>query len=341
MRKTKPRFGLSRVHGRVPVRTGTLLTAGATAVAAVAIAVVVVGPDGTAVAAPAAAASSSAADEGPASAAASAPASPSAPASASPSASAGAPPSPSATPTEDPATALADAVADAVSDDDKHVSVAVEDLSSGVTASYNVSDDYVTASIIKVDILSTLLYNDQREGDSLSSTQRSLATAMIENSDNDAASALYDDAGGSSGITAANKAFGLTSTDIDDDAFGDTTTTAGDQIRLLRQVFTSDSKLTSANRDYIRNLMSHVETDQRWGVSAAADDPSESAGDYLLKNGWLPRSATNLWEINSIGEVEHDGHDYLVAVLSRDNTSMDAGVDVIEKVAQEAVDALD
>lgn len=334
MRKAKLKFKLPRVHGGVPVRTGTILTAGATVLVTVAIALAVVGPDGTAAAAPAAAASSSAADSSSASA------SPSPSASASASAAASASASASATATKDPATALADAVADTVSDDDKHVSVAVEDLSSGTTASYNVSDDYVTASIIKVDILSTLLYNDQREGSSLSSSQRSLATAMIENSDNDAASALYDDAGGSSGITAANKAFGLTDTEIDDSAFGDTTTTASDQMRLLRQVFTSDSKLTAANRGYIQNLMSHVETDQRWGVSAGADDSSESAGDYMLKNGWLPRSATNLWEINSIGEVEHDGHAYLVAVLSRDNTSMDSGISVIEKVAAEAVDAL-
>lgn len=336
MRKAKLKLKLPRVNGGVPVKTGTILTAGATVLVTVAIAVAFVGPSGTAAAAPAAAASSLASDSSSASP------SPSASASASPSASASASASASgwATATEDPADALADAVADTVSDDGKHVSVAVEDLSSGATASYNVTDDYVTASIIKVDILSTLLYNDQREGTSMSSSQRSLATAMIENSDNDAASALYDDAGGSSGITAANKAFGLTGTDIDDSAFGDTTTTATDQIRLLRQVFTSDSKLTSANRGYIQNLMSHVETDQRWGVSAGADDPSESAGDYLLKNGWLPRSATNLWEINSIGEVEHNGHEYLVAVLSRDNTSMDSGISVIEKVAEEAVDAL-
>jgi beta-lactamase class A len=218
--------------------------------------------------------------------------------------------------------------------------VAVEDLSTGTTAGYNDTDDYVTASIIKVDILSTLLYNDQRDGTTLTSSQRTLATAMIENSDNDAASELYDDAGGASGITAANKVFGLTDTTVDDSAFGDTTTTAGDQIRLLRQVFTADSHLSSTNHAYIQNLMSHVETDQRWGVSAGADDSGEGASDYLLKNGWLPRSATNLWEINSIGEVEHEGHEYLVAVLSRDNTSMDSGISVIEKVAKQAVDAL-
>jgi beta-lactamase class A len=271
-----------------------------------------------------------------ASASASASASPSAAAS---SASATASASASATATADLTAALTAAVKDLVSGDGGQVSVAVEDLTTGDTVSDNVSDDYVTASIIKLDILETLLYQDQQSGSSPSSDQRELITEMIEQSDNDAALDLYDDAGGASGITAANKVFGLTGTDVDDEAFGDTTTTVSDQILLLRQAFTADSVLSSTNRDYIQDLMGDVESDQRWGVSAAADDPSSAAGDYALKNGWLPRSATNLWEINSIGEVAHDGHEYLVAVLSSSNESMDSGIDVIEKVAKAAVDS--
>lgn len=271
----------------------------------------------------------------------SASASPSASASASPSAAAGASTSPSATATTelDPGAALTAAVQDLVGDDDGHVSVAVQDLTTGTTVSDNVDDDYVTASIVKLDILETLLYREQKDGDSPGSEQRESITAMMEQSDNAAASELYDEAGGSDGITDANTSFGLTDTEIDNQAFGDTTTTVTDQIRLLRQVFTGNSVLTSANRSYIRQLMGSVEPDQRWGVSAAADDPGSSADDYALKNGWLPRSATNLWEINSIGEVAHDGHEYLVAVLSRDNESMDSGVDVVEKVAKAAVDS--
>jgi len=75
-------------------------------------------------------------------------------------------------------------------------------------------------------------------------------------------------------------------------------------------------------------------------VSAAVDDSGSSATDYFLKNGWLPRSATNLWEINSIGEVEHDGREYLVAVLSANNETMDDGVDTVQSVAKAAVDGL-
>jgi hypothetical protein len=284
---------------------------------------------------------SSSADAGTKSATASASASVSASASASASASPSPTATATATPTADPSASLASAVAGLVSADDRNVSVAVEDLSTGATASYNVSDDYVTASIVKVDILATMLYQDQKNGTFPSSGEQSLITQMIEASSNDAALDLYNDEGGASAIDAANKVFGLTDTAVYASAFGDTTTTATDQVKLLRQVFTSDSVLSASNREYIQKLMGDVESDERWGVSAAADESSDTAADYALKNGWLPRSATNLWEINSIGEVEHDGREYLVAVLSANNETMDGGIDVIQNVAKAAVDGLD
>ena len=226
------------------------------------------------------------------------------------------------------------------------VSVAVEDLGTGVSASYNVSDKYVTASIVKLDILCTLLYQDQLSGHSPSSSELSLATTMVENSNNDAAQHLFEDDGGAPAITAANKVFGLTDTTVEqgsvDEAgysWGDTTTTALDQLRLLRQIFTTGSVLNAYNRLYIQNLMSGVESDQRWGVSAAADDPSPSASDYTLKNGWLPRRITNLWEINSVGEVQDNGQQYLIAVLSNGNQTMDSGISVVQHIAKAAVDA--
>ncbi len=184
---------------------------------------------------------------------------------------------------------LSAAVASVIKSDDGHAAVAVDDLTAGQTASYNGDDDFVTASIVKVDILSTLLYQSQQSGESLSDEQRELATTMIENSDNDAA--------------------------------------------VLRQVFTSDSLLTSSSRDYIQNLMGQVEADQRWGVSAAA-----SSGSYLVKNGWLPNP--DLWEINSIGEVTHDGQKLLIVVLSADNETEDGGIALVQQIAQATAHAI-
>lgn len=229
---------------------------------------------------------------------------------------------------------LASAVASLVENDHDHLSVAVDDLTTGTTASDNGTDnEFVTASIVKADILSTLLYQNQQYGQTLGEDEQELATTMIENSDNDSATALFQDIGTTSALDAANKVFGLTDTSANS-AWGLTTTTTDDQIKLLRQIFTSDSVLSASSREYIQDLMSQVESDQRWGVPAAAD----SGTDYYVKNGWLPNPT--LWEINSIGEVVHDGQHMLIAVLSDDNESEDSGIDLVQEIAADAADAM-
>ena len=243
-----------------------------------------------------------------------------------------APPTPAATvPTAD--AALTSAVAQA----NGAVSVAVTDLGSGQSLTYGADGHaFATASIVKVDILATLLLQAQDQGTTLTQNQQSLATTMIENSDNDSATALWDDIGQESGLNAANQRFGLTSTAGGTEGnWGLTTTTAADQLRLLRQVFTSDSLLSATSRQYVQGLLDQVESDQRWGVSAAA-----SGSDYAVKNGWLPRSATGLWVINSIGEVERNGHQLLIAVVSDGNLSESAGISLVQSVAQAAAGSL-
>jgi hypothetical protein len=230
---------------------------------------------------------------------------------------------------------LSAAVAEPIRDDGGNAAVAVDDLTSGVSVAYNSTKEFVTASVVKVDILSALLYQLQQAGRAVSVAEQEMATTMIENSDNDAASDLYYDVDGSAGIDAANRAFGLIETTAGTDGYwGLTTTTVDDQIRLLNQVFTSSSVLSSASRSFIQGLMSNVESDQRWGVSAAADGGTEP----LVKNGWLPNPS--LWEINSIGEVTHDRQRMLIAVLSDDNASEDSGISVVESLAEKAADAI-
>jgi hypothetical protein len=242
------------------------------------------------------------------------------------------------TPPPDADTLFDNAVGSLIKDGTGSVSVAVEDLTTGAEGSYDGADNqFETASIVKVDILATLLLQCQQKGTSLTGTEKSLATTMIENSDNDSATALYDDDGGASAIDDANKTFGLADTKVGTDGYwGLTQTTSQDQVRLLQAVFATGSPLNSTGQDYIRGLMSQVESDQRWGVSAAAD----SGTSYFVKNGWLPSSETGLWSINSIGEVQHGGHTYLVAVLSDKQTAEDSGIDHIQTVAGAAVDAM-
>lgn len=244
-------------------------------------------------------------------------------------------PSPSGQPTAGGGTTGAgmQAVEQAVKAAHGTASVAAVDLDSGATVSYGGSGHaFVTASIAKVDILATLLLQAQDRGAGLTSDQQALATRMIQNSDNDAASALYGEIGEAAGLDAANKRFGMTSTSGGSGLYwGLTTTTAQDQLTLLRQVFTSSSKLTAASRSYLTGLMQQVEADQRWGVSAAA-----TGGTTALKNGWLPRSATNLWVINSVGRVQRDGHTLLIAVVSDGNADESTGISLVQSIAKAA-----
>ncbi|WP_328957787.1 serine hydrolase [Kitasatospora purpeofusca] len=241
-------------------------------------------------------------------------------------------PTPTATPT-----AAATALHSAVEQAEGAVSVAVTDLGTGQSLSYGgPGHDFATASIVKLDILAALLLRTQDLGSTPTAAQRGLATTMIENSDNDSASGLWDEIGADAGLDAANARFGLTATEAGQDGYwGLTSTTADDQLRLLRQVFTDDSLLSAASRAYIQELLDQVEDDQRWGVGAAA-----SNGGYEVKNGWLPRDTDGLWVINSIGRVERDGHELLIAVVSDGNPTDSEGMDLVESVARAAAEAV-
>jgi beta-lactamase class A len=239
---------------------------------------------------------------------------------------------PVAQPTVDHDSLLAEAVQSVSVEDGALVSVAVLDLDSGESASYG-DGAFDTASIVKVDILATLLLQAQDAGRHLTASEKSYATTMIENSDNTAASALWRSIGKADGLDAANERLGLTDTEGGDDMlWGLTQTTAADQLTLLQQAFGDDSELSEASQTYLQRLMGQIEADQHWGVSAAAD-----SSQWALKNGWLARSTTGLWDINSIGRVTVDGHDYLVAALSKGNSTQAKGISLVEEAAKASV----
>lgn len=230
---------------------------------------------------------------------------------------------------------------DALPASEGRYTVAVRDLDGRHAAVHGQdSGAFDTASVVKVDILAALLLDAQDRGANLTGPQKKLAAEMIRKSDNDATNALWKAIGGTDGLNAANKRLGLKATHTDKDGhWGLTRTTAADQTVLLEAVLgDARSPLTAPSRDYMRSLMSTVEANQRWGISAA-DDGKRPGATPALKNGWLPRSETKLWDVNSIGRVEHGGHTLLVAVLSDGQPSYKAGVALVERAATTAVKA--
>ena len=107
-----------------------------------------------------------------------------------------------------------------------HLAVVVADLQTGRTTSYGDTDHaFATASVVKVDILATLLLQKQGR---LSSAQREVAGRMIRQSSNGAATTLWKAIGREKGLAAANATFGLTGTKGGTKGrWGATTTTHG------------------------------------------------------------------------------------------------------------------
>ncbi|WAU80770.1 serine hydrolase [Streptomyces sp. Qhu-G9] len=236
-----------------------------------------------------------------------------------------------AAPTADLDTLLARAVGAVPVETGARVSVAVLDTESGESAVYG-DGAFDTASIVKVDILAALLVRAQDTGRGLTAQERTYAAAMIRDSDNASATALWKAIGQAEGLAEANERLGLGGTEGGDGPlWGLTQTTAADQLVLLRQVFGDESELDEGSRACLRGLMGDIAAGQDWGVSAAGEAGS------ALKNGWLPRSATGLWVINSVGRVSADGREYLVAVLSDGNSTKEKGISLVEGAARAAV----
>lgn len=215
--------------------------------------------------------------------------------------------------------------------------VAIHNARTDETYSYKGSTLFETASIVKADILSVLLLQAQDDGDTLTRSQRSLASVMIRISDNNAASALWRQAGGASGIRKANKRLGLEDTVTTTASWGLTRTTPSDQVRLLDTLSGDSDVLTSASRAYALGLMGDVNSAQDWGVPSIARAGEKAA----VKNGWLPRSKDGYrWIVNSIGRVTGPEVDLRVAVLSRGNAGQGSGIRLVEAVAQRARETL-
>jgi hypothetical protein len=209
--------------------------------------------------------------------------------------------------------------------------VSVYDQVTGLYCLYNGSEHFDSASIVKAIILGALMRWHQETKKSLSAWEENEATLMIEQSDDDAATALWDELGMYNLQHFLNLA-GMGGTYLGQDGeWGLTQVTAHDEMQLLKLLTASNSVLNANSRNYELYLMGHVTSSEAWGVTAGT--PSDVT--WHVKNGWLP-DATG-WHINSIGVFTGHGEDYLMAVLSvnaDDDDDEAYGIDTIEDVAQ-------
>ena len=208
------------------------------------------------------------------------------------------------------------------------VAVQVADPFTGIECWLNARRHFDSASAVKATILAALLRKAHAQHRWLSRQERSLAWRMITQSDNAAATALWDDVGmyrlhrflhlAGMGETRLSPAWGLTRI------------TAHDETILLDLLLQPNPVLTTRARRYELWQMAHVIASQRWGVPAGAPDTFT----VHVKNGWAPLPfAGSPWWVNSIGCFTHQREQYTIVVLTEGNASAADGIRTIEDIA--------
>ncbi|MFE6333075.1 serine hydrolase [Streptomyces sp. NPDC057798] len=209
------------------------------------------------------------------------------------------------------------------------IAVGLYDRSTQTTCTLRAGTAYDSASVVKVTVLATLLWDAQKTGRALTSREKSLATAMITKSDNASTTTLWKQLG----VTKVKNflaAAGMTQTKPGANGYwGLTQITVTDEQKLMKLLTAKNTVLTDDSRWYVRKLMGDVISSQRWGTPYGA--PSDVI--VHVKNGWLQR-ATHGWRVHSVGTFKGGGRDYMITVLTHGNSTMNYGITTIQGVAK-------
>ena len=207
-----------------------------------------------------------------------------------------------------------------------NVTAGVYNVATKTTFLFHPGDREQTASIVKANILALLLAQAQAHREPLDGDDLATAAGMIEASDNDDATDLWDEEGGAPAVAAFDARLHMTQT-TPNYAWGLTETTPRDQLRLLRHIALPNTVLHYAYRETELQLMEHVISFDYWGITAG---PARAT--VAVKNGWLPVAGG--WQINSIGMVRGNHRFYLIAVMTNENPSEGYGIDTIEGISR-------
>jgi beta-lactamase class A len=193
---------------------------------------------------------------------------------------------------------------------------------------YNAEPQFVLESVVKVPIMLTLLDRSIAQKKPLTADESYLLHRMIEESDNDATTALWIDLGGAPAVQAFLDSAGIDGATIDKEDWGDSEMSAEAGARLLGKLITGEI-LDAPNRALAMQLMSAVDPAQSWGAVVAATFEGEAG----VKNGWYPEPSG--WVLTSIGyaEPENGAPDYAIAIFTSGWYRYDEGVQAVEQIA--------
>ncbi len=179
-----------------------------------------------------------------------------------------------------------------------------------------------------------------RDGRALTQWELAQLRPMITVSDNDAATALWEHVGGGAGVEATLQAMGLTASKPNPmEAWGASRSTPKEVALLLTKLALGEI-LDKERRALALELLGSVAADQTWGVTSGVPLDQPERAVIAIKDGWNPTQGG--WWVNSAGLILPliDRPAYAMAVLTRQQPSMEYGIATIEGVANRVHAAL-
>jgi hypothetical protein len=208
-----------------------------------------------------------------------------------------------------------------------NVDAAVYDITRQRYYTYNASAQFIMGSSMKVPIMLTFLAMTEREGREPDGDEMYLLTTMIENSNNDSASALYyGEIGGAAGVASYLHSIGISDLIPAPNAWGYSVITPQSMVKLLSLLYDGQI-LTAHDRSLAFFLMEHIESDQQVGVG----DTAPPKAIVAMKDGWLP-GPDGLWAMNSSGIVTVGKETYIISVYTQEQNSLGDGQEIARHV---------
>ena len=208
-----------------------------------------------------------------------------------------------------------------------NVDAVVYDMTRQRYYTYNASAQFIMGSSMKVPIMLTFLAMSEREGREPDGNEMDLLTTMIENSNNDSASALYyGEIGGATGVASYMRSIGITDLMPYPNAWGYSIITPQSMVKLLTLLYDGQI-LTEHDRSLAFFLMEHIESDQQVGVG----DTAPPGAIVAMKDGWLP-GPDGLWAMNSSGIVTVGKETYIISVYTQEQNSLGDGQAIVRHI---------
>ncbi len=246
-------------------------------------------------------------------------------------------PTPTPTPTPDPNPAVSPFAGLAgVITPGHQVTAAVYDAKTHRTWLFHPGIAVHAAGVIRIAFLADALKNNR------AASLQFMLQSMIDDNDNGATTTVEEQLGGPSAVQEFVAEARLTRTLVSTDelipgstdlpGWGWSTTTALDQVNLMKDFAYPNPLLTSAERATGLDDLEDVNSAYTWGVTAGAPQGASVA----LTNGWLPLevSADTDYQMNTVGWIDGNGSNYVLAIFDQGSSNYNSGISAIDQLAE-------